>query len=84
MRAWGRKFSVLTGVLLFAGCAASETRSLVSKEDIPANKYQKVAVFIENLDGADHAAEEWKRPPREWFEAKTQFAVMFNGRFVNA
>jgi putative transposase len=25
----------------------------------------------------NHAAEEWKRPPREWFEAKTQFAVVF-------
>ncbi|WP_229710738.1 IS256 family transposase, partial [Novosphingobium indicum] len=23
----------------------------------------------------NHAAEEWKRPPREWFEAKTQFAI---------
>ncbi|NYH97222.1 IS256 family transposase, partial [Novosphingobium marinum] len=25
----------------------------------------------------NHAAEEWKRPPREWFEAKTQFAIIF-------
>ena len=24
------------------------------------------------------------RPPREWFEAKTQFAVMFKERFVLA
>lgn len=30
----------------------------------------------------NHAAEEWKRPPREWFEAKTQFAVLFGERFV--
>ena len=30
----------------------------------------------------NHAAAEWKRPPREWAEAKTQFAVMFNERFV--
>ena len=29
----------------------------------------------------DHAAAEWKRPPREWFEAKTQFAVIFKERF---
>jgi putative transposase len=29
----------------------------------------------------NHAAEEWKRPPREWFEAKTQFAVIFGDRF---
>ena len=32
----------------------------------------------------NHAATEWKRPPREWAEAKTQFAVMFNERFVNS
>lgn len=30
----------------------------------------------------NHAAAEWKRPPREWTEAKTQFAVMFKERFV--
>ena len=30
----------------------------------------------------NHAAEEWKRPPREWFVAKTQFAVIFGERFV--
>lgn len=28
------------------------------------------------------AAQEWKRPPREWAEAKTQFAVIFGERFV--
>ncbi|MBM4225629.1 MAG: IS256 family transposase, partial [Gammaproteobacteria bacterium] len=28
----------------------------------------------------NHAAEDWKRPPREWFEAKTQFAVIFKER----
>lgn len=31
----------------------------------------------------NHAAQEWKRPPREWTEAKTQFAVIFGERFVN-
>lgn len=30
----------------------------------------------------NHAAAEWKRPPREWFEAKTQFAIVFGERFV--
>jgi putative transposase len=30
----------------------------------------------------NHTADEWKRPPREWFEAKTQFAVIFGERFV--
>lgn len=31
----------------------------------------------------NHAAQEWKRPPREWFEAKTQFAVVFGERVVS-
>ncbi len=31
----------------------------------------------------NHAAAQWKRPPREWLEAKTQFAVVFGERFVN-
>ena len=31
----------------------------------------------------NHAAQEWKRPPREWFEARTQFAVVFGDRFVS-
>lgn len=30
----------------------------------------------------NQAAAEWKRPPREWIEAKTQFAVVFGERFV--
>ena len=29
-------------------------------------------------------AREWKMPPREWAEAKTQFAIMFGERFVRA
>jgi hypothetical protein len=29
-------------------------------------------------------AQTWKMPPREWCEAKTQFAIMFDDRFVNA
>jgi putative transposase len=31
----------------------------------------------------NHAAEEWRRPPREWFQAKTQFALVFGERFVS-
>ena len=30
----------------------------------------------------NQAADEWKRAPREWFEAKTQFAVIFGERFI--
>ena len=33
--------------------------------------------------GLNHAAQAWKRPPREWTEAKTQFAIIFGERFVN-
>jgi putative transposase len=29
----------------------------------------------------NHASEDWKRAPREWFEARTQFAVIFGERF---
>ena len=28
------------------------------------------------------AADEWRRPPHEWGEAKSQFAVIFGERFV--
>jgi len=31
----------------------------------------------------NNAADEWKRPPREWFEAKTQFAVVFGEGLVD-
>lgn len=31
----------------------------------------------------NHAADEWKRPPREWFQARTQLAVVFGERFVS-
>ena len=30
----------------------------------------------------NRAVEAWKRPPREWCEAKTQFAILFGDRFV--
>lgn len=29
----------------------------------------------------NNAAEDWKRPPREWVEAKNQFAILFEQRF---
>ena len=29
-------------------------------------------------------AQTWKMPPREWCEAKTQFAIMFDDRFIKA
>jgi putative transposase len=30
------------------------------------------------------AAAEWKMPPKEWGDAKTQFAIMFEERFLVA
>ena len=43
-----RHFFLLSFIcLLLAGCAESETRSIVSKSDLPAHKYQKIAVFVE-------------------------------------
>jgi putative transposase len=30
----------------------------------------------------NHASDEWKRPPREWYEAKAQFALIFGERFA--
>jgi putative transposase len=30
----------------------------------------------------NHASDEWRRPPREWFEAKAQFALIFGERFA--
>ena len=29
----------------------------------------------------NHASDEWKTPPREWFEARAQFAIIFGERF---
>lgn len=31
----------------------------------------------------NHAAAQWKRLPCEWFEARTQFAVVFGERSSN-
>lgn len=49
---------IVAFALLLAGCAASETSSLVSKDDIPAGKYKKIAVFIENLNESEQTAAE--------------------------
>jgi hypothetical protein len=42
-------FSVLLGLLL-VGCVTANTTSTVSSADIPANKYRKIVVFVENTD----------------------------------
>lgn len=53
-----KHFPILLFAFCLLGCASSETRSVVSKDDIPASKYRKVALFIENLDEADRSAAE--------------------------
>lgn len=53
------RFAGLCVVLsLGAGCVASETRSVSNPSDIPAGKYRKVALFIENLDESERALAE--------------------------
>jgi hypothetical protein len=44
------RFRIFGLALLLVGCTTAETRSVVSKEDIPEAKYKKVVVFIENLE----------------------------------
>jgi hypothetical protein len=44
----GRQFAMFTCVCLLAACADSETRSTVSKNDLPATKYHRIAIFVEN------------------------------------
>jgi hypothetical protein len=53
-----KNFAILLAACCLLGCASSETRSVVSKDDIPVSKYKKVALFIENLDEADRSAAE--------------------------
>jgi len=43
-----------------------------------SERRQKLLYLVLN-----HAAQSWKRPPREETEAKTQFAIVFGRRFVN-
>jgi putative transposase len=31
----------------------------------------------------DHKGGDWKNTPREWFETRTQFAVIFGERFID-
>jgi hypothetical protein len=53
MRVAAVEVFIVVAASLLAACAVSETRSVVSTADIPAAKYARVAVFIENLDEAE-------------------------------
>jgi hypothetical protein len=43
--------------LLLAGCADSETRSIVSKTDLLPNGYHKILVFVEDSDPTPHSGQ---------------------------
>lgn len=50
-------FIAFLGFLL-VGCASSETRSLLSADDIPSTRYKKIAVFVENVPDSERSAAE--------------------------
>ena len=54
-------------------------RAVRTRGHFPSDEAATKLLYLDS----NHAAAEWKRPPREWFEAKTQFAVVFGERFVN-
>lgn len=53
-------------------------RAVRARGHFPNDDATKLLYLVLN-----RAAQDWKRPPREWTEAKTQFAVMFGERFVS-
>ncbi|MBP2449556.1 IS256-like element ISRle12 family transposase [Rhizobium leguminosarum] len=54
-------------------------RAVRSRDHFPSHDAAMKLLYLV----LNHAAEDWKRPPCEWFEAKTQFAVVFGERFFN-
>jgi hypothetical protein len=58
MGAGARNLCLALFGLQLAGCAASETSSFVSANDIPVNKYHHIAVFVENVEGAEQSGAE--------------------------
>jgi transposase-like protein len=50
-----------------------------------ASPYAEVFTIVQLIHPVlRQVAEEWKMPPKEWAEAKTQFAIMRDERFVIA
>ena len=68
-------FEALNGALAERCCR----RAVRTRGHFPSDEAASKLLYLV----LDHAAEAWKRPPREWYEAKTQFAVIFGERFVN-
>lgn len=53
-----RNLLIFLCAVVLTGCAASETRSVVSKDELPASKHRKVALFIEKLNQPESQATE--------------------------
>lgn len=65
-------FTIVMVSAVLAACGSSETRSLVSTQDIPASKYRKVILFIENTT------------PQEQREAERVFVAALKQRGINS
>jgi putative transposase len=53
-------------------------RAVRTRGQLPGNEAAMKLLYV----ASNRVVEEWKRPPREWFEAKTQFAILFGDGFV--
>ena len=53
-------------------------RAVRTRGQLPGNEAAMKLLCV----ASNRVVEEWKRPPRKWFEAKTQFAILFGDRFV--
>lgn len=55
-------------------------RAVKTRGHFPTDKAATKLLYIV----LGQVAAEWTMPAREWFEAKTQFAILFGDRFVTA
>jgi putative transposase len=53
-------------------------RAVRTRGQLPGNEAAMKLLCV----ASNRVVEEWKRPPRKWFEAKTQFAILFGDRFT--
>ena len=69
-----------TGYQRHRGPELEASRAVRTRGHVPSDDAASKLLYLV----LNHAAADWKRPPREWLEAKTQFAVIFKERFVLA
>ena len=70
--------AVIAGVVFMIPVLLELRRAVRTRGHFPGDEaVMKLLYLVLN-----HAAAEWKRPPREWTEAKTQFAIIFGERFM--